>query len=65
MRAGDVPYSQADITVARERLGYAVIVPFAEGVVRCVAAYRGAMGRPLAEEPDAAGPTLSGRPHSK
>lgn len=39
-RAGDVPLSQADISVARERLGYTVVVPFEEGVARCVAAYR-------------------------
>ena len=39
-RAGDVPFSQADISVARNRLGYAVVVPFEEGVARCVAAYR-------------------------
>lgn len=39
-RAGDVPHSQADISLARERLGYAVVVPFEEGVARSVAAYR-------------------------
>jgi UDP-glucose 4-epimerase len=39
-RPGDVPFSQADIGVARQRLGYTVVVPFEEGVARCVAAYR-------------------------
>jgi UDP-N-acetylglucosamine/UDP-N-acetyl-alpha-D-glucosaminouronate 4-epimerase len=41
-RAGDVRHSQADITRARERLGYRVIVPFAEGIRRTVASYRDA-----------------------
>jgi UDP-glucose 4-epimerase len=31
-RLGDVRDSEADITVARERIGYAALVPFAEGV---------------------------------
>jgi nucleoside-diphosphate-sugar epimerase len=39
-RPGDVPHSQADISLARQRLGYTVIVPFEAGVARCVAAYR-------------------------
>jgi len=39
-RPGDVPHSQADISVAVERLGYNVAVPFEEGVRRTVAAYR-------------------------
>jgi UDP-glucose 4-epimerase len=39
-RAGDAPFSHADISVARDRLGYSVVVPFEEGVARCVAAYR-------------------------
>lgn len=38
-RAGDVRDSEADITVARERLGYEVLVPFPEGVRRTVAWY--------------------------
>ena len=38
-RAGDVRDSEADITVARERLGYEVLVPFAEGVRRTVEWY--------------------------
>jgi UDP-glucose 4-epimerase len=41
-RLGDVPHSEADITVARERLGYSVIVPFHEGIRRTVDWYRGA-----------------------
>jgi UDP-N-acetylglucosamine/UDP-N-acetyl-alpha-D-glucosaminouronate 4-epimerase len=40
-RAGDVPHSQADISLAGERLGYRVITPFREGVRRTVLAYRG------------------------
>jgi UDP-glucose 4-epimerase len=36
-RPGDVRDSEADITVARERLGYEVLVPFAEGVRQTVA----------------------------
>lgn len=39
-RAGDVPHSQADISIAREMLGYEVVVPFPEGVARAVAWYR-------------------------
>jgi nucleoside-diphosphate-sugar epimerase len=38
-RAGDVRDSQAAIDVARERLGYKVLVPFEEGVERSVAWY--------------------------
>ena len=33
-RAGDVPHSHADISVARQRLGYDPSVPFAEGIRR-------------------------------
>jgi len=39
-RAGDVPHSQADIALAREALGYEVVVPFPEGIARTVAWYR-------------------------
>ncbi len=38
-RPGDVRDSEADITVARERLGYEVLVPFSEGVRRTVTWY--------------------------
>ena len=38
-RAGDVRDSEADVTVARERLGYEVLVPFSEGVRRTVTWY--------------------------
>jgi nucleoside-diphosphate-sugar epimerase len=34
-----VPHSQAAIDVARERLGYEVVVPFEEGIRRSVAWY--------------------------
>lgn len=39
-RAGDVRDSEADISVAREYLGYEVVVHFAEGVRRTVEWYR-------------------------
>jgi UDP-glucose 4-epimerase len=38
-RPGDVRDSEADITVAREQLGYEVLVPFGEGVSRTVSWY--------------------------
>ena len=41
-RVGDVRDSQASIEVARERLGYNVLVPFEEGVRRTVSWYRDA-----------------------
>jgi nucleoside-diphosphate-sugar epimerase len=44
-RAGDVPHSLAAIDLARERLGYSVVVSFAEGVARTVASYRDAAVR--------------------
>lgn len=39
-RPGDVPHSLADISLAERELGYRVVVPFAEGVVRTVTWYR-------------------------
>jgi nucleoside-diphosphate-sugar epimerase len=39
-RRGDVKHSLADISAARERLGYEPRVPFAEGLARTVAAFR-------------------------
>ena len=39
-RPGDVPHSQADISLAQRELGYRVSIPFAEGVARTVAWYR-------------------------
>jgi UDP-N-acetylglucosamine/UDP-N-acetyl-alpha-D-glucosaminouronate 4-epimerase len=38
-RAGDIRHSQADISVARQSLGYEVIVPFREGIARTVKWY--------------------------
>lgn len=38
-RAGDIVHSQADISVAREALGYEVVVPFHEGIARTVRWY--------------------------
>jgi UDP-glucose 4-epimerase len=43
-RPGDVPHSQAAIDVARERLGYEVVVPFEEGIRRSVAWYGSHLG---------------------
>jgi UDP-glucose 4-epimerase len=43
-RAGDIQDSQADITLARETLGFEPAVPFAEGVARTVAWYRDESG---------------------
>jgi nucleoside-diphosphate-sugar epimerase len=39
-RPGDVPHSQADISAAREALGYVPVVGFTEGIARTVAWYR-------------------------
>lgn len=39
-RAGDIVHSQADITLAREALGYEPVVAFNEGIARTVAWYR-------------------------
>jgi UDP-glucose 4-epimerase len=39
-RAGDIQHSQADISIARQALGYQVAVPFAQGILRTVAWYR-------------------------
>jgi UDP-glucose 4-epimerase len=56
-RAGDIVHSQADITLARETLGYDVLVPFEEGISRTVAWYAEEEGRPgvgrVATEPSA------------
>ena len=43
-RAGDVRDSEADITVARERLGYEVLFSFKEGVRQTVAWYTAQAG---------------------
>jgi nucleoside-diphosphate-sugar epimerase len=43
-RAGDVRDSQAAIDVARDRLGYEVLVPFEEGISRSVAWYASRAG---------------------
>ena len=47
-RPGDILHSLADISLARETLGYEVAVPFLEGIRRTVAWYRDASdaGRP-------------------
>lgn len=39
-RPGDILHSQADISLAREALGYEVVVPFHEGIARTVEWYR-------------------------
>jgi UDP-glucose 4-epimerase len=43
-RVGDILESEADITLAQAALGYAVKVPFAEGIRRTVVAYRAEAG---------------------
>jgi nucleoside-diphosphate-sugar epimerase len=45
-RNGDIPHSYADISVARQTLGYEVSVPFREGIRRTIAWYRGAGSGP-------------------
>jgi nucleoside-diphosphate-sugar epimerase len=40
-RAGDVKHSQADISAAERLIGYKVAVPFADGLRRTIAWYRG------------------------
>jgi UDP-glucose 4-epimerase len=45
-RNGDIPHSYADISVARQALGYEVRVPFGEGIRRTIAWYRGVGSRP-------------------
>jgi len=42
-RAGDVPDSQADISLARELIGYAPVVDFEEGLAETMAWYRQAL----------------------
>jgi nucleoside-diphosphate-sugar epimerase len=56
-RAGDILHSQADISVARDRLGYEVVVPFREGIARTVAWYRDhvAWDAPPSDRPPAVG----------
>lgn len=39
-RPGDIVHSQADISLARETLGYAPVVSFGDGIARTVAWYR-------------------------
>ena len=45
-RAGDIVHSQADISLAREALGYDVVVPFAEGITKTVAWYQSTVAQP-------------------
>ncbi|MFI5260012.1 MAG: NAD-dependent epimerase/dehydratase family protein [Candidatus Limnocylindrales bacterium] len=45
-RNGDIPHSYADISVARQALGYTVRVPFGEGIRRTIAWYRAVGSRP-------------------
>jgi UDP-glucose 4-epimerase len=52
-RAGDILHSQADISLAREALGYEVAVPFGEGITRTVEWYR--------DEAATSGPAPAGR----
>jgi len=50
-RAGDIRHSQADISVARERLGYEVVVPFPEGIAQTVGWYQMQAGPATAPRP--------------
>jgi UDP-glucose 4-epimerase len=55
-RAGDIVHSQADITLAREALGYEPVVPFHEGIARTVAWYRAKINVPAAHPDLVPGP---------
>jgi UDP-glucose 4-epimerase len=44
-RAGDIKHSQADITLAKERLGYQAKVSFEEGLRHTIEWYRGNLGK--------------------
>jgi UDP-glucose 4-epimerase len=57
-RAGDVRHSQADISAAREDLGYDPAVTFAEGLERTVASLRSLMWEAPVQEREAELPTL-------
>lgn len=50
-RAGDVAHSLADVSTARDALGYRVVVPFAEGIARTVAWYRDELARAVPATP--------------
>ena len=51
-RSGDVRNSEADLSVARERLGYAPLVSFSDGIRRTVAWYiEQAAGRAVLSSP--------------
>jgi nucleoside-diphosphate-sugar epimerase len=57
-RAGDIAHSHADITLARQALGYEPVVSFHEGIARTVAWYRERMTEraahmDLSPDPDA------------
>ncbi len=55
-RAGDIVHSQADITLARESMGYEPMVSFHEGIARTVAWYRDEMAREGARPDRSSGP---------
>ena len=54
-RAGDIPHSLADISLARQELGFRVSVPFDEAIARTVAWYQGRVPGAGGDAPDAAG----------
>jgi UDP-glucose 4-epimerase len=58
-RPGDVPHSQADVSLARERLGYDATVDFAEGIRRTVAWYRANLAAGQERSADATGAGLA------
>lgn len=51
-RPGDLRHSFADISLARRELGYQVVVPFREGIVRTIAWYRGQASPPAVDDTD-------------
>lgn len=55
-RAGDIVHSQADITLAREALGYEPVVSFQDGIAKTVAWYREQMAGQAALPDRARGP---------
>ena len=44
-RQGDVPHSQADISVAVAELGYRIVMPFPEGIQQTIQSYHVTAGR--------------------
>jgi UDP-N-acetylglucosamine/UDP-N-acetyl-alpha-D-glucosaminouronate 4-epimerase len=58
-RPGDVPHSQADISLARERLGYEPRIDFRDGIRRTVAWFRAAQEKKPDDPADSMGVGLA------